>query len=85
MIWQDFAITLIIYMFVLVTIPQVIDVLKKKTRLNLVTAGPTALGNYLLAYIFSTLGLWISVSSSLLIATLWLILFIGSWRNSKLV
>jgi len=81
MIWQDYAITLIIYMFVIVTIPQVIDVLKKKTKLNLLTAGPTALGNYLLAGVFASLGLWISVTSSLLIATLWLIIFIGSCRK----
>ncbi len=81
MIWQDYAITLIIYMFVIVTIPQVIDVLKKKTRLNLLTAGPTAFGNYLMAVVFASLGLWISVTSSLLIATLWLIIFIGSWRK----
>ena len=83
MIWQDFAITLIIYMFVIVTIPQVIDVLRKKTRLNLLTAGPTAFGNYLMAIVFATLGLWISVTSSLFIASLWLILFIGSWRRKK--
>ena len=81
MIWQDYAITLIIYMFVIVTIPQVIDVLKKRTRLNLLTAGPTAAGNYLLAVVFGSLGLWISVTSSLLIATLWLIIFIGSYRK----
>ena len=81
MIWQDYAITLIIYMFVIVTIPQVMDVLKKKTRLNLLTAGPTAFGNYLMAAVFGSLGLWISVTSSLLIATLWLIIFIGSWRK----
>jgi len=79
--WQDYAITLIIYMFVIVTIPQVIDVLKKKTRLNLLTAGPTAFGNYLMAAVFASLGLWISVTSSLLIATLWLIIFIGSWKK----
>ena len=83
MVWQDYAITVIIYMFVIVTIPQVIDVLKKGTKLNLVTAGPTALGNYLLAYVFSTLGLWIYVSSSILIATLWLLIFFGSWKNSN--
>ena len=81
MIWQDYAITIIIYMFVIVTIPQVIDVYKKKTKLNLITAGPTAIGNYMMAIIFSTLGLWISVTSSLLIATLWLYLFIGSWKQ----
>ena len=81
MIWQDFAITFIIYIFVIVTIPQVIDVLKKRTKLNLLTAGPTAIGNYCMAIIFATLELWISVTSSLLIATLWLIIFIGSWKN----
>lgn len=81
MIWQDYAITAIIYMFVIVTIPLVLDVLKKKSRVNLVTAAPTAIGNYLLAVVFGSLGLWISVSSSFLIATLWLIIFIGSWRN----
>ena len=83
MMWQDFAITLIIYMFVIVTIPQVIDVLKKKTRLNPLTAGPTAFGNYLMAIVFATLGLWISATSSLFIASLWLIIFIGSWRRKK--
>ena len=83
MIWQDIAITMIIYMFVIVTIPQTWDVLKRKHVLNLITAGPTAFGNYGLAYIFFTLGLWISVTSSLLIATLWLIIFLGSWKNIK--
>ena len=83
MMWQDYAITLIIYMFVIVTIPQVIDVVKKKTRLNLFTAGPTAFGNYLMAAVFATLGLWLSVTSSLLIASLWLIIFIGSWRRKS--
>ena len=83
MVWQDYAITIIIYMFVLVTIPQVRDVLKKKTKLNLITAGPTAIGNFGMAYVFFTLGLWISVTSSVIIATLWLIIFIGSWKNNE--
>ena len=82
MVWQDIAITIIIYMFVIVTIPQVRDVLKKKTKLNLITAGPTAIGNFGMAYVFFTLGLWISVTSSLIIASLWLIIFIGSWKNN---
>ena len=65
-------------MFVIITIPQVIDVSKKKVRLNLSTAGPTASGNYLMAIVFGSMGLWISVTSALLIATLWLIIFIDS-------
>ena len=70
-------------MFVIVTIPQVKDVITKKTSLNLITAGPTAVGNYGLAYVFSTLGLWISVTSSILIATLWLLIFLFSWQHKK--
>ena len=84
MIWQDYAITTIVFMFVFVTIPQVIDVIKGRTSLNLLTAGPTAIGNYGLAYIFFTLELWLSVISALLIATLWLMLFLFSFRNKKL-
>jgi len=83
MIWQDYAITAIVFMFVAVTIPQVMDVVKGRTSLNLLTAGPTSVGNYGLALIFFTLDLWLSVISAILIATLWLILFIFSIRNSK--
>ena len=53
MIWQDYAVTIIVYMFVFVTIPQLIEVMKGKTSLNLLTAGATALGNYCLGFIFS--------------------------------
>jgi hypothetical protein len=83
MIWQDYAIAVIVYMFVAVTIPQVIDVIRGKTSLNLLMAGPTFLGNYGLAYVFLTLGLLLSVISAFLIATLWLLIFIFSWRNKR--
>lgn len=82
MIWQDYAITALIYMFVVVTIPLVRDVIRGRTKMNLLTAGPTALGNYGLMLIFATLELWISVTSSALIATIWTIIFIFSWRNA---
>jgi len=83
MIWQDYAITIIVYMFVIVTIPQLIDVIKSRTSLNLFTAGATSLGNYGLGYVFFTLDLWLSVTSAFLIATLWLLLFLFSMRNKK--
>ncbi|GAG75896.1 unnamed protein product [marine sediment metagenome] len=84
MIWQDYAITIIVYMFVAVTIPQLIDVIKRRTSLNLFTAGATSIGNYGLAYVFYTLDLWLSVTSALLIASLWLLLFLFSMRNKKI-
>ena len=77
MIWQDYAITIIVYIFVAVTIPQL------KSSLNIFTAGATSLGNYGLSYVFFTLDLWLSVTSSFLIATIWLLLFIFSMRNNK--
>ena len=83
MMWQDYTIALIVYMFVAVTIPQVIDVIRGKTSLNLLMSGPTFLGNYGLAYVFFTLGLILSVISAFLIATLWLLIFIFSWRNKR--
>jgi len=79
MIWQDYAITIIVYMFVAVTIPQLIDVIKRRTSLNLFS-----IGNYGLAYVFYTLDLWLSVTSALLIASLWLLLFLFSMRNKKI-
>jgi len=83
MIWQDYAVTIIVYIFVIVTIPQLIDVIKGKTSLNLITAGATALGNYCLGYIFLTLDLWLSVSSACIIASIWLLIFIFSIRNKN--
>ena len=83
MIWQDYAITIIVYLFVAVTIPQLRDIIKRKSSLNIFTAGATSIGNFGLAYVFFTLDLWLSVTSSILIATLWLLLFIFSMRNKK--
>ena len=84
MIWQDYAITIIVYIFVLVTIPQLNDVIKGRTSLNLFTSGATSLGNYGLAYVIFTLELWLSITSSFLIASLWLLLFLFSIRNKKI-
>jgi len=83
MIWQDYAITIIVYIFVIVTIPQLIDVIKHKTTLNIFTSLTTSIGNYCLSYIFFTLDLWLSVISAILIASIWLLLFIFSIRNLK--
>jgi hypothetical protein len=83
MIWQDFIITTIVYMFVIVTIPLLIDVIKNRMSINLLTASATAIGNYILAYVFFTLDLWLSVISALFIASIWLALFIFSYQIKK--
>jgi len=83
MIWQDYAITLIIYAFVICTIPLVYQVFKKNGHVTLQTAIPTAIGNYALAWVWTTFPdpLWISFTSSILIGTMWLLISVGSWRN----
>ena len=83
MIWQDLVITIIVYMFVIVTIPLLIDVIKKRSSINLLTASATSIGNYILAYVFLSLNLILSVISALLIASIWLALFIFSIKNIK--
>ena len=83
MIWQDLVITAIVYMFVIVTIPLLIDVIKTKSSINLLTASATSIGNYVLAYVFFTLGLWFSVISASLIASIWFALFIISFKNKN--
>lgn len=83
MIWQDFVITTIVYMFVIVTIPLLLDVIKNRMSINLLTSSATSIGNYILAYVFFTLDLWLSVISALLIASIWLALFIFSHQIKK--
>ena len=82
--WQDYIITIIVYTFVIVTIPLLIDVIKNKNSINLITSSVTSIGNYILAYIFATLNLWLSVISAILIATIWLLLFFFSIKNKKI-
>jgi hypothetical protein len=81
MIWQDVVITITVYIFVIVTIPLLIDVIKNKKSINLITGSVTSLGNYILAYVFYTLDLLLSVISAFLIASIWLAIFIYSYKN----
>ena len=85
--WQDYLLTFVIFMFAWCMIPQVKDVLKKKVVLNLWSAGITALGNYVCAIIWILLPtpLWVSVIASVSVGTIWLVLFVGSIRNMKLI
>jgi hypothetical protein len=84
MVWQDYAITIIVYIFLVVTLPQLIDVIKGKTTLNLFTCCATALGNYGMSYVFFTLDLWLSATSAFLGGSIWLLMFLFSIRNRKM-
>ena len=81
--WQDYILTIVIYMFVICTAPLVHQIWKKNGYVTLRTAIPTSIGNYVLAILWLTFQepLWLSFTSSILIATLWLLITIGSWKN----
>ncbi len=83
--WQDYAVTAVIWLFVIFTIPMVKQVFKDKIVLTPITTIPTAFGNYMLMIIWLTFPepLFVSFFSSLSIGTLWSLMAIGSWRNKR--
>ena len=83
--WQDYVVTIILWSFIIGTIPLVMDVLKGKTyspqKTNIITAG----GNYALGCIWLTFSepLYISFISNFLVGILWSLIAVGSWRYLK--
>ena len=82
MLWQDIVIALVGLSFGFMLLPQLKDVIHGKT-LNVLTAGLTTIGLYILAFTFYTLDLWITVFAELFSATVWLLLFIFSMKNNR--
>jgi hypothetical protein len=81
--WQDFAITGITVLFAVMLLPQLRDVVTRGTVLNFFTALATSLLGYLLALVFATLGLWLSVFGQGLGATVWMLLAYFSLKNVR--
>ena len=83
--WQDYIIAAVTWLFVIFTIPLVKQVFKEKMMLTSITTLPTSFGNYILMIIWLTFPepMWVSFFSSLCIATLWLMMAIGSRKNYK--
>ena len=81
--WQDFAITGITVLFAVMLLPQLRDVVTRGAVMNFFTALTTSLLSYLMALVFATLGLWISVFGQGLVATAWLLLAYFSLKNVR--
>lgn len=81
--WQDFAITGITVLFAVMLLPQLRDVVTRGAVMNFFTALTTSLLSYLMALVFATLGLWISVFGQGLAATVWLMLAYFSLKNVR--
>lgn len=81
--WQDYVIAIVSLLFGFILLPQLRDVWRGKTALNLFTAGLTTIGLYILAITFFTLNLWVSVAAEIFSGTIWLLLFLFSVINKR--
>jgi hypothetical protein len=81
--WQDIVIAVVSILFGFILIPQLKDVWKGKTSLNLFTASLTTIGLYILAVTFFTMQFWISFIAEIFSGTIWLLLFVLSFKNKR--
>ncbi len=81
--WQDIVIALVSILFGFILIPQLKDVWHGKSILNLYTASLTTIGLYVLAVTFFTMEFWISFTAEIFSGTIWLLLFVLSFKNYR--
>ena len=82
-VWQDIVIAVVSILFGFILIPQLKDVWRGKSTLNLFTASLTTIGLYILAATFFTMKFWISFTAEIFSGTIWLLLFTLSFKNKK--
>ena len=82
-IWQDIVIAVISMLFGFILLPQLREVWRGKTILNIYTAGLTTIGLFILALTFTTIGYWISFTADVFSGTIWFLLFFFSVINKR--
>ena len=80
--WQDVVIAVIGLAFGFMLLPQLRDVINGKS-INILTAGLTTTGLYIMAVTFYTLDMWITVVAEIFSGTVWLSLFVLSIKNKR--
>ena len=81
--WQDIVIAIVSLLFGIILLPQLKDVIKGKTILNVYTAGLTTIGLLILSATFFTMEFWISFIADVLSCIIWFLLFVFSTINKK--
>jgi len=81
--WQDIVIAVVSILFGFILIPQLKDVWRGKSTLNLFTASLTTIGLYVLAATFYTMQFWVSFTAEIFSGTIWLLLFTLSFINKR--
>ena len=80
---HDIIIAVVSLLFGFILFPQLRDVIKKKTTLNLYTAILTTIGLIVLTINFYLMGFWISFIADFFNSVVWFLLFVFSYRNLK--
>jgi len=80
---HDIIIAVVSFLFAFILLPQLRDVYKGKTTLNLYTASLTTIGLIILTANFFAMGFWISFIADFFNAVIWFLLFVFSVRNKR--
>jgi len=80
---HDIIIAVVSFLFAIVLIPQLKDVLKNKISLNLYAASLTTIGLIVLTINFYVMGFWISFAADFCNSLIWGLLFVFSVKNRK--
>lgn len=80
---HDMIIAVVSFLFAFILLPQLRDVYRGKTILNLYTASLTTIGLIILTANFLAMGFWISFAADFFNAIIWFLLFVFSFRNIK--
>jgi hypothetical protein len=80
---HDIIIAIVSLLFGFILLPQLRDVYRRKTVLNLYTSSLTTIGLIILTANFFVMGFWISFIADFFNAVIWLLLFVLSLRNLR--
>ena len=80
---HDIIIAIVSFLFAFILLPQLRDVYKEGTVLNLYTASITTIGLIILTANFFIMGFWISFAADFFNSVVWGLLFVFSVKNLK--
>jgi fucose permease len=80
---HDVIIAVVSLLFGFILLPQLRDVYRRKTVLNLYTSSLTTIGLIILTINFFMMGFWISFIADFFNSVVWFLIFVLSLRNLK--
>lgn len=80
---HDIIIAVVSFMFGFILLPQLRDVIKGKTSLNLFTASLTTIGLIILTINFLLMGFLVSFAADLFSTIIWFLLFVFSLKTKR--